>query len=77
VTKHGAVAVHLLTTVHGGSATGTLISVAEYPDHRTWGEASEAITQSAEGQALTAEMLGSANAPFDIAFSALYTEIPL
>ena len=37
--KHGAEAVHLLTTVHGGSATGTL--------------------------------------PFDIAFSALSTEIPL
>jgi hypothetical protein len=76
VEGHGAVATRLLTIVHGGSQTGLYASVAEYPDHQTWGQATDAWTNTAEGQQLAAD-LASGAIPAQITSSGLYVEIPI
>ena len=62
--------------VHGGSQTGMLISVAEYPDHQTWGRSTDATYATPEGQALTSELNG-VTGPVDVVFSGIYIDLPL
>jgi len=76
VERHGAVTTHLLSVVHGGSQSGMLISVAEYPDNRAWARATNASNTTPEGQALTGEF-ASASSPGDLVFSGTYMDVPI
>jgi hypothetical protein len=76
VEEHGAVGTRLITIVHGGTQTGLYASVAEYPDHQTWGRATDAWTITPAGQALAAD-LASGAIPAEIVTSGLYAEVPI
>jgi hypothetical protein len=76
VESHGAVNAHLLSVIHGGSMSGTTISVTEWPDNETWGRGTEALMSSTDGQKLTAEF-AAASGPGDVIMSGLYTQLPL
>jgi hypothetical protein len=74
--EHGAVATRAVTLVHAGSQSGLYASIAEFPDHRTWGRAAEALHTSPAGQKLEAD-LDAGTIPIEVVSSALYTEIPI
>ncbi len=76
VEGHDAIGTSLLTAVHAGSQTGLLVSVAEYPDDRTWGRCAAALSSDPEAPAMASEFAG-ASSPADIACSGVYIDVPI
>jgi hypothetical protein len=66
IEKHGAINTHVITALHGGSQSGLIMAVAEFPDNESWGNTTE----------MTSAFF-AADSPADVVFSGIFADVPL